>query len=153
LVLSARNAVRDKVVGFESGGDDYLTKPFDVLELLARVKALLRRSQVVVEQKPAELAIGAYTLRLDTGQAKTTEGDVILSDKELLLMRTFMTYENRVLSRAELLEEVWGMDRFPSDRTIDNFLVRLRKLFEENPEEPVHFLTIRGRGYLFRRSA
>ena len=80
----------------------------------------------------------------------TTEGEVTLSDKELKLMELFSHNVDRVLSRADILEEVWGMDAFPTDRTIDNFIVRLRRLFEANPETPVHLITVRGRGYLFR---
>ena len=85
-----------------------------------------------------------------TGQALTNEGEVSLSDKELRLMEVFAANENRALTRTDLLEEVWGMDQFPTDRTVDNFILRLRKLFEPDPENPVHIVTLRGRGYLFR---
>jgi two-component system, OmpR family, alkaline phosphatase synthesis response regulator PhoP len=153
LMLTARNAVVDKVKGLSSGADDYLTKPFDVLELLARIDALLRRSKpIVATTTAARLELGAWWIRLDNGEALTREGLLVLSEKELALMRTFLVHENRALSRAELLEEVWGMDRSPTDRTVDNFIVRLRRLFEDDPEQPSRFVTLRGRGYLFRRS-
>jgi two-component system, OmpR family, alkaline phosphatase synthesis response regulator PhoP len=151
LMLTARNAVADKVKGLSSGADDYLTKPFDVLELLARVEALLRRSKPTAGPAVTRLELGQWWIRLDSGEAMTREGALVLSEKELALMRTFMVHENQALSRAELLEEVWGMDRSPTDRTVDNFIVRLRRLFEDNPDVPTRFVTLRGRGYLFRR--
>lgn len=152
LMLTARGETAAKVRGLDSGADDYMTKPFDVPELLARVRALLRRAG----RRPAtapRFVWGPYWIRFDTGQAQTNEGEVTLSEKELRLMEQLVTHENRVLSRADLLEEVWGMDAFPTDRTIDNFVLRLRRLFEPDPENPVHLVTVRGRGYMFRRSA
>ena len=126
------------------------TKPFDVNELLARVRALLRRASGRPASAPPRLVFAAYWVRFDTGQALTNEGEVSLSDKELRLMEVFSANENRALTRTDLLEEVWGMDEFPTDRTVDNFILRLRKLFEPDPENPVHIVTLRGRGYLFR---
>ena len=100
---------------------------------------------------PKQLQVGSFWIRFDTGLALTNEGEVPLSDKELRLMELFARNEDKVLSRADMLEEVWGMDAFPTDRTVDNFIMRLRKRFESNPEEPAHIVTVRGRGYLFRR--
>jgi DNA-binding response OmpR family regulator len=110
----------------------------------------LRRASGTVAAPANALQLGTFSVRFDTGRAVTTEGEVTLSDKELKLMELFSRNVDRVLSRADILEEVWGMDAFPTDRTIDNFIVRLRRLFEPNPEAPVHFVTVRGRGYLFR---
>jgi two-component system, OmpR family, alkaline phosphatase synthesis response regulator PhoP len=154
LMLTARGDTTSKVRGLDCGADDYLTKPFDVPELLARIRALLRRKTGTPELigKP-RFELGKYWIRFDTGQALTREGELSLSDKELKLMELFVGNENRALSRTDILEAVWGMDAFPTDRTVDNFVLRLRRLFEENPEEPVHFVTLRGRGYLFRRQA
>ncbi len=152
VMLTARGETAAKVRGLDSGADDYMTKPFDVPELLARVRALLRRAGRRPSTAP-RFVWGPYWIRFDTGQAQTNEGEVTLSDKELRLMEQLVTHENRVLSRADLLEEVWGMDAFPTDRTIDNFVLRLRRLFEPDPENPVHLVTVRGRGYMFRRSA
>ena len=123
-------------------------------ELLARVRALLRRSQAPAQKagRP-RLELGVFWVRFDTGQALTHEGEISLSEKELKLMELFVAHENQALSRADILEEVWGMDAFPTDRTVDNFVLRLRKLFEVDPEEPQLFVTLRGRGYLFRRSS
>jgi DNA-binding response OmpR family regulator len=151
MMLTARNEVNAKVRGLDCGADDYLTKPFDVAELLARVRSLLRRASGSIAAAPKALELsGGFSVRFDTGRAQTTEGEVTLSDKELKLMELFSRNVDRVLTRADILEEVWGMDAFPTDRTIDNFIVRLRRLFETNPESPVHFVTVRGRGYLFR---
>ena len=153
LILTARGETSSKVRGLDVGADDYVTKPFDVPELLARVRALLRRV-VGRQSEPTMLfAFDRYWIRFDTGQAFTNEGEVTLSDKELRLMEQFISHENHVLSRADLLEEVWGMDAFPTDRTVDNFILRLRRLFEQDPENPAHLVTVRGRGYMFRREA
>jgi two-component system, OmpR family, alkaline phosphatase synthesis response regulator PhoP len=151
LMLTARGDTPSKVRGLDSGADDYLTKPFDVPELLARVRALLRRAQEKVAAPRARFELGSLWVRFDTGQALTNEGELSLSDKELRLVELFASHENKALSRADILEEVWGMDAFPTDRTVDNFVLRLRRLFEPDPENPVHFVTLRGRGYLFRR--
>jgi two-component system alkaline phosphatase synthesis response regulator PhoP len=151
LMLTARGETTAKVRGLDVGADDYVTKPFDVPELLARVRALLRRGGGA--PAPAErYEFGGCWIRFDSGLAQTNEGEVTLSDKELRLMEQLVRHENRVLSRADLLEEVWGMDAFPTDRTIDNFILRLRKLFEPDPENPVHLLTVRGRGDMVRRT-
>ena len=151
LMLTARSEVQARVRGLDCGADDYLTKPFDVAELLARIRSLLRRATGAVAAAPQALELGhGFSVRFDTGRAVTSEGEVTLSDKELKLMELFSRNVDKVLARADILEEVWGMDAFPTDRTIDNFILRLRRLFEPNPESPVHFVTIRGRGYLFR---
>lgn len=152
LMLTARGEVHAKVRALDSGADDYLPKPFDVEELLARVRALLRRAGGSVPAPAQVLTIGSYQVRMDSGEALTREGPVVLSDKELRVLTLFARLENQPLSRADILEEAWGMDAFPTDRTVDNFILRLRRLFEPDPEHPIHFVTLRGRGYLFRRA-
>ncbi|MEN9798301.1 MAG: hypothetical protein RL653_1997 [Pseudomonadota bacterium] len=152
LLLTARGETATKVRGLNAGADDYVTKPFDVQELLARVRALLRRAGGNAPAAVERLEFGRYWIRFDTGQASTNEGEVVLSPKELKLMQQLSRGEDTVLSRTELLEEVWGMDAFPTDRTVDNFILRLRRLFEPDPDRPVHLVTVRGRGYLFRRA-
>lgn len=149
IMLTARSDVPSRVRGLDCGADDYLAKPFDVMELLARVRAALRRSSVI-PIKDNRLALGRYWVRFDTGQAMTSEGVLSLSEKELRMMQMFANRPDEALSRADILEEVWGMDAFPTDRTVDNFIMRLRRLFEESPAEPRHLLTLRGRGYLFK---
>ncbi len=155
MLLTARSDTDSKVRGLDCGADDYLAKPFDVPELLARVRALLRRgaqaAAPAVQAGKPRVDLGKFWIRFDTGQALTNEGEISLSEKELKLMDLFVRHENQALSRADILEDVWGMDAFPTDRTVDNFVMRLRKLFETNPEEPELFVTLRGRGYLFRR--
>jgi len=149
LMLTARSDVPSRVRGLDCGADDYLAKPFDVQELLARVRAALRRASPG-PMRDTRLTLGTYWVRFDTGQAFTSEGLLSLSEKELRLMQLFANRPDEALSRADILEEVWGMDAFPTDRTVDNFIMRLRRLFEADPEAPTHLLTLRGRGYLFK---
>ena len=150
VMLTSRADVGSKVRGLDCGADDYLVKPFDVQELLARVRAALRRAATTSPMKDNRLTLGNFWVRFDTGRALTSEGELSLSEKELLLMRLFAQRPNEALSRADILEEVWGMDAFPTDRTVDNFIMRLRRLFEFDAEAPAHLITLRGRGYLFR---
>lgn len=158
LMLTARTEVAARVRALDDGADDYLAKPFDVDELLARVRALLRRigapnGAAASAPPPSDLlTLGPYRARLDTGEADTREGRVVLTEKELRVLALFARAEDQPLSRADILEDAWGMDAFPTDRTVDNFILRLRRLFEPDPEHPVHFVTLRGRGYLFRRT-
>ncbi len=151
LMLTARSETQSKIRGLDCGADDYLTKPFDVLELLARIRALLRRASGDVQAKAKVLTLGAWWVRFDTGQALTREGTLTLGDKELRLMELFDKSHERLLSRAEILEEVWGADSFPSDRLVDDFVHRLRGLFEPDPSAPKYLLTVGGRGFQFRR--
>lgn len=150
MMLTARTDVPTKVQALTFGADDYLAKPFHVEEMVARVNALVRRSQAE-RTIPADhiVAIGVHRINLETRQARTEEGEVTLSEKEAALVKLFLRSRGRVLSRSDILEEVWGMDVTPSERTVDNFIMRLRKLFEPDPEKPVHVLTVRGEGYRF----
>ncbi len=154
LMLTARDDLGAKVQGLDAGADDYLTKPFHTEELLARVRAMVRR----VGAKPQASASGRLELApwwvdLSTGVCLCAEGDVVLTEKELALMKLFLEHEDEVLERSDILDAVWGLEAFPTDRTVDNFIVRLRRLFERDPADPRRFVTIRGRGYLFRREA
>ncbi len=151
VLLTSRADVASKVRGLDCGADDYVAKPFDVQELLARVRAALRRSSNERPHQDHRLNVGKLWVRFDTGQALTTEGELSLSEKELQLMKLFARRPNEALSRADILEEVWGMDAFPTNRTVDNFIMRLRRLFEGGEGvTPAHLITLRGRGYLFR---
>jgi DNA-binding response OmpR family regulator len=151
ILLSSRNDVGSRVYGLESGADDCLTMPVHGEELRARVKALLRRREASVRATSDRVVIGARWFDRASGVASTNEGQLVLSKRELLLMRRFVEREGEVLTRNDLLDAAWGIDANPTDRTIDNFIVRLRRFFEPNPGEPTVLLTIRARGYVFRR--
>ena len=150
MMVTARSDVETKVQALEIGADDYLPKPFDVSEMIARVNALVRRSQAE-RQIPSDnlVSISGFEINLATRQATSNEGEVMLSEKETALIRLLVRSQGQVLSRADILDEVWGMDVSPSERTVDNFIVRLRKLFEPDTEKPRHFITVRGEGYRF----
>jgi len=151
LMLTARFDVSSKVKAFDLGADDYLTKPFDVAELVARVHALLRRSRAErVVPSDKLLRFGSTTVNLATRQAHTNEGDLELNEKEAAILAILARSAPLPVSRADILEEVWGMGATPTERTVDNFLLRLRKLFEPDPAEPRHILTVRGTGYRFQ---
>ncbi len=151
LMLTARTDVNVKVEALDQGADDYLAKPFDVSELLARVRALVRRSQAEREL-PSDRIIRfgeSYEINLDTREARSNDGLVTLSEKEAALMRMLVSFQGQPIPRADMIEEIWGMDKFPTGRTVDNFILRLRRLFESEPERPHHILTVRGVGYRF----
>ena len=151
LMLTARGDGQSKVRGFDCGADDYVTKPFDIPELLARVRALLRRGKGQTAPEASRLELGAFWVRFDTGRANSSEGEVGLTDKELKLVDYFTRHADKVLSRADLLEEVWGVTGASDDATVDASVTRLRTLFELNPAAPAIFVSVRGRGYLFKR--
>ena len=148
LMLTVRGEVEAKVRALEQGADDYLTKPFDMAELLARVKALLRRAQGE-RRIPAEriVMIGPHEVNLETREASTEQGKVVLSEREVAVLELLVRAGGQPLTRSDILDEAWGMDAFPTARTVDNFLMRLRKLFEEDPRHPRYILTVRGVGY------
>jgi DNA-binding response OmpR family regulator len=151
LMLTALSSEADRVEGLRHGADDYLTKPFSLAEFLLRVEGILRRSAWY--RRPVDAGqpyrFGENRVDLASGRAATPRGDVALTELELKMLRQFVAREGEVLSRAELLESVWGMSPESETRTLDNFVVRLRKYFEPDPSAPVHFLTVRGRGYRF----
>lgn len=150
MMLTARGEVQTKVEAFAIGADDYLPKPFDVAELIARVQALVRRSQGEREIPSDQIVrLGKYQINLATREAISNVGPIVLSEKEAALVRVLVRARGQALARADILDEVWGMDAYPTERTVDNFIVRLRKLFEPDPENPKHFLTVRGTGYRF----
>jgi len=158
VMLTARESVPDRVRGLDAGADDYVTKPFELPELMARVRGHLRR-RVWARRgggggDPAEetIHLGEAEVCLRTRRAVTAAGEeVSLSTRELELLRYFWTHEGEVLTRPRLLEEVWKEPGTLETRTVDNFVLRLRRLFEPEPRRPVHFLTVRGAGYRFVR--
>jgi two-component system alkaline phosphatase synthesis response regulator PhoP len=153
LILTARSEEKDRVEGLGLGADDYLTKPFSLDEFLLRVKGMLRRSGWYRpdERLPETYRFGDNVVDLQGHRAETPQGEISLTDLEIRMLRTFFRQEGETLSRAELLESVWGVAPNTETRTLDNFIVRLRKYFEADPSRPVHFLTVRSRGYRFVR--
>lgn len=153
LMLTALSASEDIVRGLTTGADDYVAKPFSLHELFGRVTALLRRQQW--DGKPSnttetdEVSFGGNTVDFGTHLAKTNHETVELTDLELRLLRYFVENVNRVVSRSELLKDVWDVSPKTNTRTVDNFIVRLRRLFEVDPAKPKHFVTVRGVGYRF----
>jgi len=150
LFLTVKGDADDRVRGFEAGGDDYLTKPFHLKELLLRVAAILRRSSWYHASTAAKLAFGGNHVDFKTYEARAWDGSQhALTHKEAMILRALAERPGQIVTREEILDRVWGYEVFPSTRTIDNFIVRLRKRFERNPELPAHFHTVRGVGYRF----
>jgi len=152
LMLSARGEEMDRVVGLEVGADDYLAKPFGPRELLARLRALLRRGNPVTTQTPAQPAHGQFgPFSLDTFGRRLMRGglEVHLTSAEFDLLAAFVVHANRVLSRDMLVDLLRGYDRDPFDRSIDNRVTRLRRKIEADPTAPAYIRTVRGEGYLF----
>lgn len=153
LMLTAKNFEKDKIKGLQLGADDYLTKPFNLEELLMRIQVLLRRQRW--EQTPevshAKITFRDVSIDFESFEVQVGEQDHQLTPLEMKLMRYFADHENKVLSRDTLLDRVWDVQDQGSLRTVDNFVMRLRKLFEKDPAHPQHFLSIRGVGYKFTR--
>lgn len=150
LMLTVEARVQDKINALDTGADDYLVKPFNMEELLARVRALIRRSQGKRAIPSNQiLIINNFKVDLSTRKCESNMGDVVLSEKESKLLSYFLLHPGQTLKRADILEEVWGMDVSPTPRTVDNFVLKFRKLFESNPENPRHFISVRNKGYRF----
>jgi DNA-binding response OmpR family regulator len=149
IMLTAKSLEEDKVLGLELGADDYVQKPFGLPELLARVKAVLRRRTA---QAPAIVRFG--DVEIDRGARRVTRAgeEVALSPREMSLLLFFLDHPGRALSRSQLIEGAWGYDYEGTDRTVDNFVVSLRKKLEEDAEKPARFLTVRGVGYRFEQT-
>ena len=153
LMLTARSEDKDRIDGLATGADDYLVKPFNLDEFLLRIKGILRRSAWYRPQAAPErhYVFGGNEVNLNEGNALTAQGEITLTEHEVKLLRAFFRREGEIISRSDLLEAAWGMNPDTETRTLDNFIVRLRKYFEYDPSSPVHFQTHRGRGYRFVR--
>jgi two-component system alkaline phosphatase synthesis response regulator PhoP len=147
IMLTARGEEVDRVLGLELGADDYVTKPFSLRELMARIRAVLRRPGP--RHKFEEFAFGDVRVHLRARQAFKGGREVRLTRKEFDLLRYLVEHPGEVITRDRLLDEVWGYDRYPTTRTVDTHILRLRQKFEDDPERPAHILTAHGQGYRF----
>lgn len=150
MFLSAKSSAEDRVLGLKKGGDDYLTKPFNLEELLLRIRKLLnRRDDGDSKQNYLEYSFGDNYVNFDSYEARGVSGHFSLTKKEALLLKLLIENKNEVVSREKILQTVWGYSVYPSTRTIDNFILAFRKYFEPDPKNPVHFKSLRGVGYKF----
>ena len=142
LMVTAKTQMEDMEKGFQAGTDDYMIKPVNLKEMVLRVKALLRRSQIANEKK---LVIGSTILDYDALTIKTKEGDFEMPPKEFYLLFKLLSYPNKIFTRQELMDEIWGMDSQVDDRTVDSHIKKIRRKFENNTDFEI--ITIRGLGY------
>jgi two-component system, OmpR family, alkaline phosphatase synthesis response regulator PhoP len=149
LMLTARTQVVDRVVGLKLGADDYLTKPFEMIELMARIEALLRRAPVTSVSSPERYQFGDVLVDARKAEVSKEGALVELSAKEFHLLRYFIEHRGATISREELLQEVWGYQSTPSTRTVDVHIAWLRQKLEPNPRVPQFILTVHGLGYKF----
>lgn len=153
VMLTARTLVEDRIRGFDAGADVYLQKPFDLDELLSVIRSLLsRRGNSGADTPPRadnSFSFGRVKVNFDTWEIRCDDQPVRLTALEMKLLRYLIEHEGVVVSRAELLKNVWGMERAPATRTVDTFMLNLRRAFEANPSKPRHFLSVRGAGYRF----
>jgi DNA-binding response OmpR family regulator len=148
IMLTARSAEVDRVVGLEIGADDYVTKPFGIRELLARIRVRLRRHDGA-NGRDAVLRFGDVQVDFDRHEAEKGGRRVELTGKEFEVLRLLASNRGRIVSRERLLEEVWGYEHFPTTRTVDNHILRLRQKLEEDPSDPRFILSVYGEGYKF----
>jgi DNA-binding response OmpR family regulator len=148
IMLTARGQEIDKVLGLEIGADDYVTKPFSIRELLARVRAILRRASIPDTESDV-YRFGDVELNFGRHQARKQGQALELSPREFGMLRYFVQHRGETVTRDQLLDEVWGYDNFPLTRTVDNHIARLRQKIEENPSEPQHIITVHRIGYKF----
>lgn len=148
LFLTARSAGQDRIRGLDEGGDDYINKPFELQELLARIKSIFRRQDWFRGQEaPQTLKIGRAEVNLRAYRAVTSDGQVDLKEKEVMILRLLREHEGEPVDRETILDRVWGFGAYPTTRTVDNFILALRKVIETDPKQPQHILTVHGVGY------
>ena len=136
IFLTAKDTAADRIAGLKKGADDYLTKPFNLEELLLRVKKLIQRTEKVPEESREEFEFGNNKVNFRTFEANKQGVDFVLTKKEAMLLKLLTDRQNEVVSRQQILQSVWGYDVYPSTRTIDNFIISVRKYFEVDPSNP-----------------
>ncbi|MEY4961446.1 MAG: hypothetical protein RLZZ249_143 [Actinomycetota bacterium] len=149
IMLTAKDAEIDKVVGLELGADDYVTKPYSTRELLARMKAVLRRGRETVQHEPGLLKAGPVVMDIERHTVSVNGEPVQMPLKEFELLELLMENLNRVLTRGQIIDRVWGSNYFGDTKTLDVHVKRIRSKIEEDPSRPRHLLTVRGLGYKF----
>ncbi|MGD2087841.1 MAG: response regulator transcription factor [Candidatus Aminicenantes bacterium] len=151
IMLTAKSQESDKLLGFELGADDYVTKPFSAKELIARVRAVLKRTSASPASSAKQtVTIGNAIVNFDNFTLCKGADEFALSPKEHDILKLFVHHPDTVISRSRIIDEVWGDEYFPSPKTIDNFVVKLRTKIEDNPKKPQHILTVHGAGYKFK---
>ncbi len=154
IMLTARSQENDKLLGFELGADDYVTKPFSIKILVARIKAVLNRStqtQPTPKTEPKTTTIGNATINLKHFTITKNNKEHPLSPKEQAILKLLLNHPNEVIKRDDIIDAVWGNEYYPSPRTIDNFILKLRTKIEDNPKTPQHILTAHGAGYKYKK--
>ncbi len=149
LMLTAKGEEIDKVIGLEIGADDYISKPFSIRELLARIKAHLRRENRSVETVPGVFQLESMKIDFEHYKVIRKDDEIDLTSLEVDVLRYLISKEGKVVSRDDLLDKIWGYEKYPTTRTIDNHILKLRKKIETDPNHPRHILTVYGGGYRF----
>jgi len=151
LILTARTGVKDRLKGLELGADDYMVKPFHLQELLLRVQGMLKRKMWYRDVSVVKMIyhFGKNEINFDNLTAKTNTRPIALTLREAMVMKYLIENKGKIISRQEILERVWKLSPDMETRTVDNFIVRLRKYFEPNPEKPIYIKSVRGAGYIF----
>ena len=148
LMLTSKREEIDKVLGLEIGADDYVTKPFSIRELIARIKALLRR-QVEFKKELEDYSFGDISIDFKRQEVFKGSSKIEISTTEIGILKYFIQFECEVVTRHQLLDDVWGYENYPTTRTVDNFILNIRKKIEDDPSHPKHLLTIHKSGYKF----
>ena len=149
MFLSAKGRSEDRILGLKKGGDDYLTKPFNLEELILRIDNLITRNETNSSNSIISYSFGNNSVYFDSYEAVGKQGKFTLTNKELLLLKLLIENEGEVVSRERILQAVWGYSVYPSTRTIDNFVLAFRRYFEEDQKNPEFFISLRGVGYKF----
>lgn len=149
MFLSAKSRSEDRILGLKKGGDDYLTKPFNLEELMLRISNLIVRNENNTSNTVSKYTFGSNSVDFDSYEAVGKQGKFTLTNKESLLLKLLIENEGEVVSRERILQAVWGYSVYPSTRTIDNFVLAFRRYFEDDQKKPTFFISLRGVGYKF----